>query len=54
MLVPVATSVAVLVLPMLWSAEWCLRRDNPAAVRWFQGLAGFTVLMMFCIIAGAL
>lgn len=46
--------LATLVLGLLWSGEWILRREHPAAERWFRGLAFLMVAMVFCIMASAM
>ena len=47
-------TVAVLVLPMLWSADWLVKRESQPANCLFRALCAGIVLMMVCIIASAL
>lgn len=45
--------VAALVLPMLLSAHWLLRKNDPACERLFRWLAGGLLVMLFVIMASA-
>ena len=47
-------AVAALVLPMLLTAHWLARKDNPAHVRIFNVLAGVLIGLLFVIMISAL
>ena len=46
-------TVAALVLPMLLVADWIVRRDHPAHLRIFRGLAGALVALLFVVMVSA-
>lgn len=46
-------TVAALVLPLLLSAHWLLRKENPAHERIFRALASVQLVLLFVIMASA-
>jgi hypothetical protein len=46
-------TVAALVLPLLLSAHWLLRKENPLHERIFRALAGIQLVLLFVIMASA-
>ena len=47
-------AVAALVLPFLLFVHWLLRPDNTQGQRWFKGLAGAQIALLFVIMASAI
>ncbi|MGB2958985.1 MAG: DUF4173 domain-containing protein, partial [Bacteroidota bacterium] len=46
--------VSGLTLPVLLLAEWILRKENPAHIRWFRILAGAELLLLLIIMLSAM
>ena len=46
-------AVAALVLPILLTSHWLLRKDNPANQKLYKALAGIQIVLLFVIMASA-